>query len=108
MVLDLSIFAPRQWFTRRAAGPLACVLILFYLCFHRLSGERGVFALVSATKELEEIEVRLAEVKSERQSLENRVALLSNNSLDLDMLDERARIVLGHTGKDERVIFLEE
>ena len=94
-------------FARKVAGPLLCVLILFYLGFHMLTGERGVFALINASHQMEELTLRLAEVKAERQVLENKVALLSNHSLDLDMLDERARIVLGYTGRNERVILLD-
>lgn len=102
------LFAPRQLFSRRVAGPLFCVLMLFYLGFHTFTGERGVFALVQANQQLEETSQRLAETKAKRQALENKVMLLSNNSLDLDMLDERARIVLGYTGKNERVVFTEQ
>ncbi|MGE0753812.1 MAG: septum formation initiator family protein [Alphaproteobacteria bacterium] len=93
---------------RRLAGPLSCVLLLFYLGFHTLTGERGVFALMQSTQQLEELNERLSEARAQRQVLENKVALLSNHSLDLDMLDERARVVLGYTGKDERVVFLNE
>ncbi len=93
-------------FTRRAAGALLGVLVLFYLGFHTVSGDRGIFALIKASHQLEMVKGQLAEISAKRQSLESRVALISNQSLDLDMLDERARIVLGYTGKDERVIFL--
>jgi cell division protein FtsB len=37
----------------------------------------------------------LAEVKAERASWERRVALLRSDRLDPDMLDERARSLLG-------------
>ncbi len=95
-------------FTRKAAGSLFGVLVLFYLAFHTTSGDRGVFALIKASHELETLKIKLAEVSAKRQALETRARLISNQSLDLDMLDERARIVLGYTGKDERVIFLNQ
>jgi cell division protein FtsB len=101
-------YAPKGIFTRRAIGPLLCVLVLFYLAFHTVSGDRGVFALLKASHQLVMLKAQLAEVSARRQALEARASLISNRSLDLDMLDERARIVLGYTGKDERVIFLNE
>ncbi len=38
--------------------------------------------------------------------MEQRVALLSNSSLDLDMLEERARVMLNFAHPDDRIIFL--
>ena len=91
--------------SRRAAGPLFCVLILFYLGFHAISGERGVFALFKETRKLEQLTVELENVKERRQLLEGKVKRMSSHSLDLDMLDEQARSTIGFAGKDEVVIF---
>ena len=41
---------------------------------------------------------------SERLALENRVKRMRPDSLDLDMLDERARVVLGFVKPEERVL----
>jgi cell division protein FtsB len=40
----------------------------------------------------------------QRQDLEQKVKLLSSSSLDLDLLDERARSVLNVIGDDEFII----
>ncbi len=90
---------------KRAIGSLFCVLILFYLAFHTVSGERGVFALLRETSKLDTLKTELAEIKAKRESLERKVQKLSTSSLDLDLLDEQARLVLGRAGKDEVVIF---
>ena len=90
---------------RRALGPLLCVLILFYLGFHAVSGERGLFALFKETRRLEQLTAELAAIRSNREQMERKIKLMSNTSLDLDMLDERARTVLGLAGKDEVVLF---
>lgn len=73
-----------------------------------VSGERGVFALMRETSRLENMKGELAEIKTKREALENKVQKLSNNNLDLDLLDEQARIVLGRAGKDEVVVFLDK
>lgn len=90
---------------KRAVGPLLCVLILFYLGFHAVSGERGLFAFFRETRRLEQLSAELTQVRSQREQMEKKIKLMSNASLDLDMLDERARTVLGLAGKDEVVLF---
>jgi len=93
---------------RRAVAPLFCVLALFYLAFHAVSGERGFFAYLKESRRLEVLKADLSNVVTKRESLEKKVKLLSSNSLDLDLLDEQARLVLGLAGKDEVVIFLQD
>jgi cell division protein FtsB len=93
---------------RRAAGPMLCVLVLFYLGFHTVSGERSLFVLFKEKRQLEALEQELAQTVAQREAIEKRVRLLSSQSLDLDLLDEQARQVLGMAGKDEVVVFLEE
>ncbi|MFW0777282.1 MAG: FtsB family cell division protein [Rickettsiales bacterium] len=99
---------PKWSALKRAAAPLLCVLTLFYLGFHAVSGERGVFALYKETRQLETLKADLAAATAKREALEKKVRLLSNHSLDLDLLDEQARLVLGMAGKDEVVIFLND
>lgn len=93
-------------FFKRVAGPVCAVLVLFYLCFHAVSGERGVVAMVKETRKLALIKAELAEVIAKREALDAKVQRLSSNSLDLDLLDERARQVLGLAGRNEVVYFL--
>jgi cell division protein FtsB len=51
-------------------------------------------------------ETELDKTDAERERMEQRVALLSNSSLDLDMLEERARVMLNFAHSDDLVIFL--
>lgn len=91
-------------FLKRMMGPCLIVFIIFYLGFHVISGERGLFALFTESRKLDALKTELAEVKGKREALETKVQHLSDNSLDLDLLDEQARKVLGMTGKNEVVI----
>ncbi len=54
--------------------------------------------------EIAEARARLLQLGAERQALELRVASLRGETLDLDMLDERARRLLGQFGRDEVVL----
>ena len=67
-------------------------------------GDRGRDALAAAQARAERLEVRLAELRAERAEAENRVRRLRADYLDLDLLDERARAVLGLVRPDEMVI----
>ena len=90
---------------KRTFGSLFCVLVLFYLGFHTVSGERGVFALLRESRKLEALKTELADVKAQHEALDKKTQKLSDRSLDLDLLDEQARVVLGMAGKNEVVIF---
>ena len=53
-------------------------------------------------------EVTLSTLQSQREILERQVHLLSPNNLDLDMLEERARLILNFARPDEVIIYNEE
>ncbi len=89
-------------------GSLLLVFIMFYLLFHAVSGERGVLALFTETRKLDEVKAELARVKAQHDTLEHKVHLLSDGSLDLDLLDEQVRRVLGMANKNEVVYFDDE
>ncbi len=50
-------------------------------------------------------EKQLTDLQIQNSELEVRIHRLGTDSLDLDYLDERARIVLGLTAADEKIIF---
>lgn len=63
-------------------------------------------AWLRLNQELKAASAEAQQVAGERASMERRVTLLSNTSLDLDMLEERARIMLNYAHPDDLVIFL--
>ncbi|MBY0407746.1 MAG: septum formation initiator family protein [Rickettsiales bacterium] len=89
-------------------GSLLLLSIMFYLAFHAVSGERGVLALFTETRKLDEVKTELARVKAQREKLEHKTHLMSDSSLDLDLLDEQVRKVLGMANKNEVVYFPED
>ena len=92
---------------KSVAGSLLLLSIMFYIGFHAVSGERGVFALFKETRRLEELQAELGRVQAKRQALDHKVQLLGDDSLDLDLLDEQVRRVLGLANKGEVVYFSE-
>lgn len=79
-------------------------LLFAYFAYHLLHGGNGYFANKGLQIKLVQAQVKLEEKKEERIALENRVRLLRPDGLDLDLLDERARVVLGFVRPQERVI----
>lgn len=78
--------------------------LFFYFAYHLAHGDRGYFALKGLEKKLAAATEKYDRKLEERLALENRVKLLRPDSLDRDMLDERARIVLGFVKPNEKVI----
>jgi cell division protein FtsB len=99
----------RREFHRRLkslAAQLVGACIAGYFVYHAVQGDRGILAWLRVSQQLEEAQQALADTAAERAALEQRVSLLSNSSLDLDMLEERARVMLNFSNPDDMVIFL--
>lgn len=82
---------------------LALILILVYFLYHAVSGNRGFFAMVQLRQEVTHMQVELDIVKAQRLQLEHKVQRLKDESLDLDLLDELARLQLGYAAPNEQV-----
>ena len=80
--------------------------VMLYLVFHALNGNHGVYALLKEQAREKTAAMRLTDVSAERQKLEHRVTMISGEMLDLDLLDEQARRVLGYTSPDEYIYLL--
>ena len=78
--------------------------MMAYFGYHAVQGDRGLIAWWNLRFEIEQTNAELARVTAEKQALENRVALLRPQSLDRDMLEERARLMLGVVRADDLVI----
>lgn len=81
-------------------------VLIFYFGFHALTGERGLLSHHRRQETLILREHTLAQLKKERAELEARARLLSNESLSADLLEERARSLLGFVGPGDYVIRL--
>lgn len=81
---------------------LSGVIVIF--AHSGLQGDHGLAAHREAEGEERRLRAELAELGAERTALENKVLRLSDRYLDLDLLDERARAVLGLVREDEIVV----
>lgn len=86
--------------------PLLAAFFLAYFGFHLMNGERGVFAYFHQTHQHKLLEQELEKVRVDRKQMQLQVSGLRPQSLDLDLLDQQARAMLGLVAEDEKVILL--
>ncbi len=89
---------------RYIIGPTVGIAAVGYFAFHAVTGDQGLLALRKLRIEVVKVRKLARDTASERRALENRVRLLEPRSLDPDMLEERARIMLNYGYPDEVVI----
>jgi len=89
---------------RQVMVPLLGATLMVYFGYHVLQGDRGLIAWWNLRYEIERTDMALFEVTAEKEALERRVSLLRPESLDRDMLEERARIMLGFVHPTDRVV----
>lgn len=78
---------------------------IFYFLFFALFGEKGIVSLFSLKEEIANVEITKQELLNKMQNKKNMVKKMGTDSLDLDLLDEQSRRVLGYVGKNEVVIY---
>lgn len=80
--------------------------LCFYFSYHLLQGERSYFRLLSLEQNISEMKQTNDKLKTDHQALETRVSMLRSGSIDKDLLEERARIVLGYRNQGEKDIMV--
>ena len=85
--------------------PAITVMFLAYFAYHAFHGDYGLFARERFDSEAARLGEELADLEAAKGKLERRVALLRPESLDPDMIEERARESLNVVHQDEVVIF---
>lgn len=80
------------------------VLFGLYFTFAAVQGEYGLFRRAEIDAHARDLQADLDKLQIEVARMENLTRRLSDTYLDLDLLDERARDVLGMVRADEIVI----
>jgi cell division protein FtsB len=84
--------------------PLLACAVGGYFVYHLQSGDHGLEARAALEKRKAVLGGELAGLEDVRKRLERDVALLRPESLDPDMLDERARAILNLAHPDDLVM----
>jgi cell division protein FtsB len=83
-------------------------LVIGYFGVNAYSGNRGLRAKQDLDQQIAELTAELDGLKAERASWERRIVLLKAESIDPDMLDERARILLNYADPRELTLRLKQ
>lgn len=92
---------------KQVAIPAAYILLVGVIAIFAhsgLQGNHGLSAFRDASAEERRLKSELSRVQADRAAMSNKVRRLSDRYLDLDLLDERARAVLGLVRREEIVI----
>jgi cell division protein FtsB len=96
-----------RWGWGQIIAPTIYILLIAVLAVFGhsgLQGELGLGALRRAEALERDLTAELATVSEDRRARRNLVDRLGTDNLDLDLLDERARAVLGYVRLEELVI----
>jgi cell division protein FtsB len=88
------------------ATTAALMLLILYFGFHAFTGERGLLLRSQRQATLAARQAELNNVRTQRMDLEARARLLRDESLSADLLEERARSLLGFSDPRDYVIRL--
>ncbi len=80
------------------------MLVGAYFTFTAVQGNYGLFRRIQIEAEAERLSLELARLRDATARMEVLTRRLSDDFLDLDLLDERARDVLGYVRPDEIVL----
>ena len=78
--------------------------IVLYFGFHSFCGERNIYRYFTLKQEIAQAQQMAQKYAQQKQALQRKVQHLSDTSLDIDLLDERARVVLNMAADDEFII----
>ena len=96
-----------RWDWGQIVAPAITIVLITVLAVFghsALQGEHGLAALRQAEALEADLTAELAGISEERRALANLVGRLDERNLDLDLLDERARTILGYVRREELVI----
>jgi cell division protein FtsB len=79
-------------------------LLIGYFGVNAYTGNHGLRAQKDLEREIAALSLELDHVKAEHDHWERRVALLKSDSLDPDMVDERARALLDYVDPRDLVL----
>lgn len=83
---------------------ILCLALSGYFAFSAVQGPLGVVTRVETTAEYTRLARTRDKLAADVTTLSNKTRRLSDSYLDLDLLDERARAVLGYAHVDDLVI----
>ena len=82
-----------------------CLILCLYFIIASFNGEFGVSAKYHLLAKEKALAKELNIINKNTKIIKNRIKRLSHTSLDLELLDQQARIILGMIGEEELIVF---
>jgi cell division protein FtsB len=82
--------------------------LIVYFGIQAMTGDRGLLLEQARETTLSDRTAELKRLTEERKALETRVTLLQDTHLSRDLLEERARVILGYADPRDYVIRMPE
>ncbi len=89
---------------RKILPTVLAASVVGYFGYHALHGERGFLAWRELKGDIAAARMVEAQLAQQRAQLDRRTALLRADNLDPDLLEERARVLLGYGHPGDLVV----
>lgn len=80
------------------------LFIFVYFSFNLFCGDRNIYRYFALQDQITEAKERALMYAKQKNKLQQKVDRLSDTGLDMDLLDEQARVVLNMAADDEFII----
>ena len=94
------IFAHQQFFKGHMMTIIG-VMLCFYFSYHTIFGHRSILTLHNLNSQIENAVAYSDNLQKQRHNLERKVVSMRPDSINPDMVEERARTILGYKRADE-------
>lgn len=78
--------------------------VVGYFVYHAQHGDRGIATKMALKQQIVDLQAELDTLKTEHAQWDARVAMLRNESVDRDLLEEQARLTLNRLHRNDVVI----
>jgi len=85
-------------------GPVIGMTVVVYFAYHAVQGDRGLIALGKLHQDVGELQAQVLDTRADRMAFDQKVVALKSDNLDPDLLEERARILLGYGYENELLV----
>ncbi len=75
-----------------------------YFVWHASNGQRGLKTSLEYEKQIADLQTDLDRLKTERTRWNRRISLVRGDTMDRDVLEEEARLILGRAHKYDVVV----
>jgi len=92
----------QRYLVKKNLVTLIGIGLFMYFSYHLVQGERSYIRFISLNETISRMETQTEDLRKQREELETKVSMMRPGSVDRDLLEERARIVIGFRREGEK------